>query len=73
MLTQCGEGTTDLHILDIRTEFENCTIEGNVGYNEETITSFSRLLNSINSRLPSHTSVHGRRAYRQAALEHISP
>ena len=54
LVGECDEGTTDLQILSIRTEFENCTIELHVGYNEETVTTFARLLNSINARLPAN-------------------
>ena len=52
ILRECDQGTSDLHILDIKKEFESCSIEQNVGYGDESITSFSRLLNSINTRLP---------------------
>ena len=54
ILTECDQGTNDLQIVDIRAEFENCTIELNIGYQEETITAYSRLLNSINTRLPAN-------------------
>ena len=52
LIEECDEGTTDLQILAIRAEFETASIEKDVGYNEETVTFFARLLNSINSRLP---------------------
>ena len=52
VLAECDLGTTDLHIEDIRREFESCTIELHIGYSEESITNFSRLLNSVNTRLP---------------------
>jgi hypothetical protein len=50
---ECANGTTDLEILDYRLDFQQCTIESDVGYSEETILKFSRVLNSLNARLPS--------------------
>jgi hypothetical protein len=50
---ECANGTSDLEILEYRLEFQQCTIESDVGsYSEETILKFSRVLISLNSRLP---------------------
>ena len=38
--------------MDIRSDYESATIENNVGYSEDTIINFARLLNSYNARLP---------------------
>ena len=52
VLRECDQGTTDLDISEIRVAFEKASIEADVGHNEESIIKFSRVLNSINTRLP---------------------
>ena len=52
VLRECDEGTSDLEILATKSEFESATIESTVGYSEDTIIKFSRVLHSLNARLP---------------------
>ena len=52
LINECDQGTRDLQIVDIRQEFEEASIENHVGYSEETISRYARMLNSINARLP---------------------
>ena len=52
LLRECDQGTTDLEIIDLQAEFTTASIEQDIGYNEDTIIKYSRLLNSINARLP---------------------
>ena len=49
LIRECDQGTSDLEIMLIRGDFTNATIEMNVGFSEDTIIKFSRLLNSINA------------------------
>jgi hypothetical protein len=49
---ECDQGTSDLEVLQLRQDFSNTTIEGEVGFSEDTIIKFSRLLNSLNARIP---------------------
>jgi hypothetical protein len=48
---ECANGTSDLEIQDYQLEFQQATIESTVGYCEDTIIKFSRLLISLNVRL----------------------
>lgn len=52
VLRECDQGTSDLEILDLKRDFQNSTIESEIGYSEETIIKFSRLLNSLNAKIP---------------------
>ena len=52
IIRECDQGTSDLEILDIRLEFEQATIESTVGHSEDSIIMYSRVLNSLNARLP---------------------
>ena len=51
-IRECGEDSNDLQVLSIKLDFTGASIEKDVGYSDETITIFSRLLLSINARLP---------------------
>ena len=63
VLRECDHGTSDLEILQMKQDFENASIDGSIGHNEETIIQFSRLLNSLNARIPS-----GSQRYTEDAL-----
>ena len=51
LVRECDQGTSDLEVLQLRQDFSNTTIEGEVGFSEDTIIKFSRLLNSLNARI----------------------
>jgi hypothetical protein len=42
---ECANGTSDLEIQDYQLEFQQATIENTVGYSEDTIVKYSRVLN----------------------------
>ena len=48
VLNQCDLGASDLQMEEI--QFESASISADVGHQEETMTIFARVLNSINSR-----------------------
>ena len=49
---ECATGSSDLEIADIQLEFQQASIDSLVGHSEDTIIKFSRILNSLNARLP---------------------
>ena len=53
VMRECDIGTSDLEIIDLRRDFQTVSIESDVGYTADSIIMFSRLLNSLNARLPS--------------------
>ena len=52
VLRQCDQGTSDLQIEEIKLDFANLSVEKDIGYSEETMTQFSQMIDSINSRFP---------------------
>ena len=48
---QCDQGANDLVTLDIKKDYQNLSIDGTIGHNEETLTTFNRYLNALNARL----------------------
>ena len=57
LVAECGFGTTDLFILDLKKEYENATIDKDVGHHAETITDFNRLLLAINAKMPVNAKI----------------
>ena len=47
ILNQCDLGASDLQMEEIRREFESASISKDVGHQEETMTIFARVLNSM--------------------------
>jgi hypothetical protein len=61
IVAQCDQGASDLYVLDHKKDFTAATIEGEIGLKQDSIIEFSRLIISINARLP-HASIGGGRA-----------
>ena len=52
LVAQCDQGASDLYVLDHKKDFGAATIEGEIGLKQDSIIEFSRLIISINARLP---------------------
>ena len=59
LLRECDQGTSDLEILQLKREFANASIEADIGYSEDTIIGFSRLLNPPGTPFPTGSLTHG--------------
>ena len=74
ILSECSEEATDLHVLDEKKKFAELTIEKDVGYDVESITSLTRRMHlpwnggSTRSR-PTQAHSHAIHLHREAILQ----